>query len=180
MVTIARGPIRADTEMVRNATGIRSMNFRSVSNMTTNSEKLIEFWVGWENPHAITVHLWGRMTGKTTACIEHLENNPGTVCIVPNLVMKRATYPRHLHNRIYSIRQLDTAMRGVPEPDEVIIDEVGFMGDRELFRLCQRYNVTHIYLSPKSFLMSLMLENGIDTRTNELMEAQRRRAGLMF
>ena len=142
-----------------------------------NSEKLIKHWDGELDPKKhVGILLWDRMTGKTTECISYLEAHPNVYCIVPYLNIRNLIYPQHLRNRITSAGSQYRTQ--IPRGADIIIDEAAHIDDDILYDLYQNYNIRFVTFSPRTFLQTLMMHNGINTKVSEEYQTWAREAGL--
>lgn len=106
------------------------------------------------------VLLWERRTGKTTACVEYLENHLDTICIVPAM-RHRDNYPKELRNRVVSANSV--AWRGVPFVS-VIIDDANYIKDSKLAEIITSFDVKMITLSPMSVIEKAIFAYGFSRK----------------
>lgn len=107
------------------------------------------------------VLLWERRAGKTTACIEYLENHLDTICIVPRMD-HRDNYPGELRDRVFSAGS--TTWRGVPFSN-AIIDDANYIKDSKLAEIISCFDIKMITLSPISIIERAIFAFGFSRKT---------------
>ena len=106
------------------------------------------------------VLLWERRAGKTTACVEYLNNHPDTICFVPALHYKD-TYPEELHDRVFSANSI--TWRGVPFL-AAIIDEANHIKDSTLDNIMSCFDIKMITLTPLSVIEKAIFAYGFNRK----------------
>lgn len=82
----------------------------------------------------IKTHVRERGSGKTTEIIIRLKENENLITIIPYFSMKQL-YPKELHNRVFTLRQVkENSLRGL-RFDKILIDEGFLFSKDELAKL---------------------------------------------